>query len=213
MKNYIYIHVCCINNWKEIFNKLVADIKKSGLYDNIDEIRCVFLTRNSKDADYIKDPKIKIKVLSDYGLYEVPTINMIHQDAQKEDFNVLYIHTKGVSVRNQNNPFVKDWVEYLIYFNIYLFQTCIDKLSMFDAVGVNLQNEPTLHFSGNFWWSKSEHIKKLNPCEAAYWSPEFWIAYRKKGKYLSLWNSNINHYVTRYPSYEYIDAFKNKNDL
>jgi len=213
MKNYVYIHVCCINNWEEIFNKLITDIKKSGLYDNIHEIRCVFLTRNNKDVEYIKDPKIKIKVLNDYGLYEVPTINMIYEDAQKEDFNVLYIHSKGVSARNQNNIFVKDWVEYLIYFNIYNYEICINKLSMFDAVGVNLQNEPTLHFSGNFWWSKSEHIKKLNRCESGYWSPEFWIAYRKEGKYLSLWNSNINHYVTRYPIDKYIEGFKNKNDI
>lgn len=40
MNIYIYFHICCINNWKDVFNNLFNKIKDSGLYDIIKEIRC-----------------------------------------------------------------------------------------------------------------------------------------------------------------------------
>ena len=40
MKTYIYFHICCINNWPIIVANLHNDIKNSGLYDVVDEIRC-----------------------------------------------------------------------------------------------------------------------------------------------------------------------------
>jgi hypothetical protein len=30
-----------------------------------------------------------------------------------------------------------------------------------DTVGCNLQGEPTPHYSGNFWWTTSSHIRAL----------------------------------------------------
>jgi hypothetical protein len=79
-------------------------------------------------------------------------------------------------------------------------------LCNFDAVGVNLQDESRLHYAGNFWWSKSEYIKKLGiPIQIEYNSPEFWLTKTKIGNYLSLWNSNINHYEQRYTEDNYLD--------
>lgn len=40
MNNYIYIHVCCINNWTDIFNNILYDIKNSELYHKIKKIKC-----------------------------------------------------------------------------------------------------------------------------------------------------------------------------
>lgn len=203
---YVYLHVCCINNWKEIFNKLLEDIIKSTLYNKVIEIRCNILTTNNDDLKYFNDSKIKIIGISDkLDLYEFSTINLLYEHSLLEDFNVLYIHTKGVK-HNNTSSCVTDWVKYLSYFNIYKHETCINELSTYDVVGVNLQDEPILHFSGNFWWTKSQYIRKLKKCYYInYISPECWITESKIGNYLSLWNSNINHYNEKYEESNYVD--------
>jgi hypothetical protein len=209
MNIYIYIHVCCINNWKEIFNKLYSNIKNSGLHNIIKSIKCSILSKDNDDILFfndLNDSKIEILGISNnLDLYETPTINLLHDHSLNEDFYVLYIHTKGVKHNNQNIN-VTDWVNYLTYFNIQKYETCIKSLLDYDTVGVNLQggNDPT-HYSGNFWWSKSSYIKKLEKCRyTQYTSPEFWLTEKNIGNYLSLWNSNINHYCNRYEELNYI---------
>lgn len=199
MNNYIYIHVCCINNWKEIFQQLLFDIKESGLYEKITKIRCVVLKKTYDDLDILRDDKIEILGISDKVLlYEQVTLNLLYEQSFIKEFNVLYIHTKGVK-HNNTNPCVTDWVHYLTYFNIYKHDVCLDSLQTYDTVGVNLQNNPVLHYSGNFWWSKSEYIKKLDRCTvASYNSTEFWLTEKQLGSHVSLWTSNLNHYNCRY---------------
>lgn len=211
-KTYIYIHVCCINNWKEVFDTLILDIKKSGLYNKIHEIRCNILTENNDNLSFFNDDKINIiGKSSNLKLYETSTLKLLYEHALLEDFNVLYLHTKGIR-HNNTNINVTDWVKYLSYFNIYKHDICISQLSNFDAVGVNLSTNPSpqeqyvLHYSGNFWWSKSKYIKRLNmPVHLNYNSPEFWITETRKGNYLSLWQSNTNHYLGRYTEDNYVN--------
>jgi hypothetical protein len=181
-------------------------IKISGLYDNITEIRCGVLGYNY-DPDLFNDPKIVIRGTNiDIRLFEVYTINLLYEDAQKEDFNFLYLHTKGVT-RDPLHKSVYDWVNYLCYFNIYKFKKCVDFLKEYDTVGANLINEPVTHYSGNFWWSKSSYIRKLEKCVYyCFNSPEFWITEKKIGNYHSLWNANINHYMQEYPLHLYESA-------
>jgi hypothetical protein len=206
MNTYIYIHVCCLNNWKEIFNKLLFDIKESKLYDKVTKIRCNILTKNNNDLNFFNDDKIEIiGTNNDIKLYEQSTINLLYEHSLLEDFNVLYIHTKGVKYNNKNIN-VTDWVKYLSYFNIYKHDICINELLNYDVIGVNLLKKPVLHFSGNFWWSKSKYIRKLNKCKYInYNSPEFWITENKNGNYLCLWISQTNHYCKRYEETNYIN--------
>ena len=150
----------------------------------------------------------KIKIIgssSNLNSYETSTLLLLHEHSLLEDFNVLYLHTKGIR-HNNTNINVTDWVKYLSYFNIYKHDICLNQLCIFDAVGVNLQDESRLHYAGNFWWSKSHYIKKLSlPIQIEYNSPEFWLTKNKIGNYLSLWNSNINHYEERYTEDNYVD--------
>lgn len=202
MDNYIYFHICCINNWKEIVSSLLEKIKSSGLYDNIKEIRCGVLGI-CDDSEIFNDPKIKIIGQSDnIDIKENFTINKLYEDSKNELFNVLYIHSKGV--RHNNNINIIDWVNYMSHFNINCYKYCIELLNNYDTVGVNLQDNPSLHYSGNFWWSKSTYIRKLENCND---DPEMWLTEKKIGKYVSLWKTEINHYLERYLP----DSYMNKS--
>ena len=209
---FIYIHVCCINNWKEVFNGLLFDIRKSGLYVKTREIRCYVLSENiDQDLLYLKDDKIKIiGYSSNLKLYEVVSINTLYKDSLNETENayVLYLHTKGVT-KDYNNLNVKDWVELLCYFNIYKHEECLNKLvEGYDAVSVNLYREPWIHFAGNFWWSSFNHIKKLQMCTYSdYFNPEKWICDINNSKYCGLFNSNCAHYTDRYLKDNYINKY------
>jgi beta-1,4-mannosyl-glycoprotein beta-1,4-N-acetylglucosaminyltransferase len=208
---YIYFHICCINNWEEIVSRLLFKIKNSGLYMLIKEIKCVILG-DPNNSPIFNDPKINIICQSlDINLFESKTINLIYDDCIKsgEEFKILYIHSKGV--RHVNNPKceknVYDWVELLSYFNIYNHKLCLTELNNCDAVGANLQsaNDCPLHYSGNFWWSTSSHIKKINTTSKTnsfYNAPEFWVT-SINGVYKSLWNSNTHHYNDEYPYFRY----------
>ncbi len=216
---YIYFHICLIGNWKEVVSNLLFKIENSGLYNYVNEIRCVILGDlnnteiNSVLKQFNKNNKINI-VLRDnnINLYEKLTINKLLEDSQsniEKDAYILYIHSKGVT--KPNNKYVEEWVNYMSYFNIYKFNDCLTNLADFNvsAVGVNLQekeNEYPLHYSGNFWWSKMSHIRNLKPIIDNYYiSPEFWVTsiIDKNTKYISLWNSNVNHYFDVYPYFLY----------
>jgi len=122
---YIYIHICILNNWKDIVDRLYFKIKNSGLYNIITEIRISILGDyiNNKDFEVFNDIKSKIIYRStDISLHEKITIDKLYEDACNEDFYVLYLHSKGV--KHINNINVYDWVDY-----IYKYDKCIEFLN------------------------------------------------------------------------------------
>jgi hypothetical protein len=206
MNTYIYIHVCCINNWKEIFMNLYNHIVNSGLYNLVNKIKCGVLSKTNEEPlsffNNLNDNKLEFYICNNLDSYETYTINILHENALNEDFYVLYIHTKGCT---RTSITITDWVDYLVYFNIDNYKICMEKLLNNDAVGVNLQNTPVTHYSGNFWWSKSSYLKKLNKCvHTCHNSPEFWLTEKNIGNYISLWNSGVNHYNVRYEKHNYV---------
>jgi hypothetical protein len=190
MKTIIYMHICAINNWKEIIKNLFDRIRSSGLYDKIDELRYGFLGNPDCLKDEIfKDPKFhNILWSSDINLRETVTLNKLWYAVKEEEFNVLYLHSKGVSHNGQNRD-ITDLVEYLTYYNVDRYEDCINQLNNgADVVGVNISNFMMFHYSGNFWWSKSAYIgKTIQYCvHFSYHAPEFWITSSREGTYVEL---------------------------
>ena len=230
-KIIIYFTVCCINNYIDVFDKIIDYIYSSKLYDLIYEIRLIIF---NKEEDlllqkYYSHQKIKIikTFKENFGNNtEHYTLNILQEDSKVEDFYVLYLHTKGVSARHQNENMqnkINDWVNYLLYFNIYHYKYILDNIESYSAIGVDLNgygntidtlsdlikkeglcgpNYPYL-FGGNFWWSKSEYIKNINKCEEIYPAAEVFITRGKLGKFLCLWNSKVNFYEQNYSKKEY----------
>ena len=139
--------------------------------------------------------------------YEFSTLNQLKSFASTNTGNLLYLHTKGAST--SDNICIDEWRNYMLYFNIRQYKKALELLDGCDAVGVDLVNTPTLHFSGNMWWSTCKHVNSLPNFEemplvlSQRHKAEFWICSKPNGVYNTLHNSNINVYqrhLTRYPA-------------
>jgi len=99
---------------------------------------------------------------------EYATLQLIYNHALREDAYFLYMHSKGVTSYERylrtgkfnefKNLFY--WRKFLEWSVIERWQECTKLLENYDVIGCNYTSWPTKHFSGNYWWSKSEHICK-----------------------------------------------------
>jgi hypothetical protein len=219
--NRIYINIAVMGMVNEVLSNLLNRIKESNLYDNCDQINLIVNGDINLINVDLTDSKYKIwNKYKDTSLHEFPTLDLIWKHSQNEEFNVLYIHTKGVS---RNHPYINDWTNYLSYFTINKWEDRVNELIENDCTGVDLKGNPDdikshpstwgygkapKHYSGNFWWSKSSHINKLlNPMS---WVPdtnwtrwrmmnEMWICQLTESKYYNAYISNVDHYQSPYP--------------
>lgn len=201
---YIFIHICCIENWRDIFIEQIQTIKESGLYDIVIQINlCILGNVNIINDKIFNDNKFNIiYVDSRIYLYEIMTINSIKSFCERANYEreykeiyILYIHTKGVR-RAGDNLIIKSWRNMMEYFLIDKFKDCLNGLSLYDTLGNNIINarcvdskyaninpNHNLHYSGNFWWSKKSHIDKLDyipvnlskSCDLTRFKAENWI--------------------------------------
>lgn len=209
IKNVCFIHAATVGNYQQVFDEMLKLFDISNIWSELDS---VFI--NIAGELNINIPKLsKINIFnkrSDLRDFEFSTVNLIKDFSQIHNSNILYLHLKGVTA--PDNLCVRDHKDYMFYFNILQHKSCIKFLNEYDAIGVDLSDDPVKHYSGNIWWSKTEHIKKLpypkdlplilserHKCE-------FWICSRKEGKYKSLHQSNINVYqrhLHKYPLEKY----------
>lgn len=116
---------------------------------------------------------------------ETETLSSIYHDCLKaeEPFNVLYFHAKGVTaIERQLNTgnygnFVNllHWRKHLDWFAFDKYDECMERLQYSDVVGTNFCSWPSPHYSGNYWWTTSEYIKKLPDPKDRVW----WDGYKK----------------------------------
>ncbi len=212
-KNEIFFHIATIGNYQEVFDEIYYEINKSSLIDKIDKITICIVGKEKVRIP--EDKKISIIKNKSIELGEFFTLDILKKycDSINDEKSILYLHTKGVST--PYNKCIVDWRRYMTFFVVNKFEYCLKILKEKDACGVDLVNEPTLHFSGNFWWANSKYIKLLPDIKSIIKSDnaltkrhnaEFWIG-MNNGNLLSLWNSNINVYerhLHSYPQYLYI---------
>ena len=196
--NICFFHSCTINNNTIVLFDMLNLIKKSDLLEKLDYLFIINF------GDNIAYPCNKIKVInysSDISMFEKPTINLLNYTCRLHDFNVLYLHTKGITHTNYQQ--IVDWRNYMLYFVVEQFETCLDALNEYDTVGVNYLEQPRKHFSGNFWWSKSSHIKNLDPITSDVRHDCEWWIMTKENKYKNLFSSGLDHYHSLFPRSAY----------
>lgn len=221
VNNSIFIHAAILNGCSEKVIQYLNIFKNSGLIDNVDFIYICFIgnsnipINDNEISIYNMNNNIHLIKLSDnLSDYELPTLNFIYDFCKKKpQYNVLYLHTKNVG--KEINYCIEDQIEYMLYFLVSKWKKCISILIEYDVCGVDLRNEPTLHYSGNFWWSKSDNIISLpsptefnnltiypNPLNSIRHNQEFWICFNKNKKHYSIWDCGINVYERHLHRYE-----------
>tara|TARA_Y100000996_G_scaffold410557_1_gene393155 strand:- start:331 stop:4614 length:4284 start_codon:yes stop_codon:yes gene_type:complete len=224
-----YIEQCGLSRLHNLINRLI----ESGLYEKLD---CIYICNigNIIDINKLKNDKLNYdnvcynKIIiynlsSDTNEYEPITLNMIHLYSKVNiHTKILYLHTKGLFTLD--NSYVNDWINYMLYFTVDEYNTCINELKNVDCVGVNWLNN---HFSGNFWWANAQHISKrktinsinkdlTHKMKAEYFLSDPAKHYENKdGKQyfktdngsviVSLHQSNLNHFHNLYPPELYIN--------
>jgi hypothetical protein len=203
-----YIHICQKEGWKKSFDMLFSSIKNYGLYEKTKEIRCGVVNDNGCiiDDERFHDEKIKIVYVGFSHEYERPTLLHMRSQSEIDDDKTLYyyLHTKGLKhFGNYNESFIIDWINLMLYWNIEKWKLAINRLEYYDTYGCNSTGQ---HYSGNFWWAKSSHIKELPTFIPYYYiAPEDWV-YIKRDKAYCIFNSGLQgngHYDNPYPRINY----------
>lgn len=215
MLNQIYFHIATIGKYQDIFDEIYSQIIESNLINQVGSINLCIVGQG--DLMIQENDKIKIYQDSDISSGEFFTLDLLKtfSDSVEKNHKILYLHTKGVTT--PDNPCIEDWRKYMTYFNINQYEKCLYSLNQYDSCGVDLVNDPTLHYSGNIWWANSSYIKELPtineikfpktpPILSIRHNAEFWIG-MGNGNLKSLWNSNINVYerhLHQYPKIKYV---------
>jgi len=203
-----YFHICQKEGWHRSFDIIFSEIKNSGLYDITKEIRIGIVN----DIDYVlsdnrlDDEKFKIIFCKPSSEYERPTLLHMRTNADEEENYYWYVHTKGLRHFGQHNEScIIDWINFLLYWNITQWNLAVKMLSNYDTYGCNSLNK--IHYSGNFWWTKSSHLKNLPTwIDSYYTAPEDYIC-KKNDKMFNILSSGLEgmgHYNNNYPKNNYI---------
>ena len=188
--------ICCSGNYLYIIDEQLKELNNSGLYKmckNIIIFICSYNPRNIHLNKLIKyyDPDNKYLVITiRENLYEKFAINNYKEYIQDNDYYLFYFHTKGISRKNEK--IYQNRRKILNFYTLTKYQICIELLENYDCVGCSLTMNPSLHYSGNFWWTTSNHLKKL-PLKIgnSYLDPEMYICSNKTSRYISL-SQNTN---------------------
>jgi hypothetical protein len=167
----IFMHLNDMPGAHELMSEQLTRLSESGL---LDIAETVFMCTNGNESNFVGAQQ----VLADHrnirfwhtsnrtDLWEYPTLELLKRNCQamtdNEEFNICYLHLKGLSRLGDTR--VTDWRNFMEYHTIDRWEDCVEKLENgYDLVGTNIIEKPWLHSSGNFWWSKSSYVKKLDP--------------------------------------------------
>ena len=212
-----YFHICQVGNWRKSFHMIMESIMQSGLYDAANEIRCGVLTEFGEYDQMIHSyEKIQIVYLGTPAEYERPTLLHMREAENTDPVHTkyFYIHTKGIRwFDTPQEPFVIDWINLLLYWNIEQWRDAEDTLNKYDTYGCNYYNgdKYPVHYSGNFFWTTRQHINTLpRTIGNGYNDPEFWICSAgnvgNRPNSYNVFSSNLEgmgHYAEPFPKHLY----------
>jgi len=155
---------------KDIIERQFKKILYSGLYDRCDTIYIGYVSDNIVfPSEYILSyPKVKIIVNKNFGYEGVTTTELKKFCDSHNNCLIMYIHNRGMS-HNEDSP-SEDWTLMMEYFVILRWKQSIQHLNDKYTCGCEMWSHThryyggnfTYHYSGNFWWSRSEYIKLLD---------------------------------------------------
>lgn len=101
---------------------------------------------------------VSVRDTTDPNIYEGQTLEILHKACIERDINVLYFYNKGIT---RSGAAIANWKDVLQYYLIENWTNCVKLLETSDVVGVKDLVCMDFTVSGNFWWSKSSHVRTL----------------------------------------------------
>ena len=228
--NVIFIHAALLSGVESRLQQYLSAISESGLVDPLTTIYIVYVgPGNIPEVSTLTScPRVSAKIVQnkmseDLTSHELPTHWIIYTWCQSmrehislSQLRILYLHTKHVG--KEPNPCIEDQVEYTLYFLVHQWRDCLSALDRgYETAGVDLRDTPTLHYSGNFWWSTGAHIASLpnpveysvvqNPLNSRRHNQEFWICSPKRREsHFCIHDCGIDVYsrhLVRYEPFQY----------
>lgn len=183
IETHIFYHIFLETNWIDIVSDQINTLKNSNILEKSKlHIGVVYGYGIQKDKEFDKLKPIldsvehEILFLEPTGCCgESATLSKLKSfcDELESDDLILYIHTKGITQYNtiRETP-VREWRKMMEYFLVEKWENCVEKLNDgYDCCGINYQDHAAninnslkliKIFNGNFFWSKSSYIKKLD---------------------------------------------------
>ena len=194
--------ICCIGDYLNIVKNQLDKLVESRLYNKTDKIYC-FVCQKQDDCIKLLQQYNKIEIIAtEENLYEKYAINFLNKYKKDicVDYYLYYMHSKSVT---RSETCYTEWRNLCDYFTIKKWRLSIELLQYYDCVGTNLKTFPKKHYSGNYWWSKSEHLNILRDINDGYLSCEMYIMSNMKTNYVSIYQTYVNHGDTNYPEQLY----------
>jgi hypothetical protein len=244
MRTVVFIHSCSLpasTAPTAILEELLGEIASSGLMDAADAVFVVNVGLPIRPSLVASHPKVVFTQASaDFARFEVPTLQVLHYFSRlskalrqyvssdeghvryrAQEYQLLYVHTKGVSGRD--NPQIRDWRNFMTYFMVAHYRKCqaLLRSDSADVLGVNLQKAPQYtwapepvqgdiwFFAGNFWWAQTDYLASLPALSVrrnTKYDGEFWIGSAVEARMLSMHDSATDSYNERYLPHEYVNS-------
>lgn len=165
----IFYHSYCVNDFASILMNKLKKLRMSGLLDACDNFYIITSKAQERHLEFFEElqdinRKIKLIHLSHTPIgNECDTFNWMREKFEEfeQERAIFYFHSKGVSYTNpvlKNN--VGNWVKYMDLYYIHHWKSHMRALENYDTSGAFMISDPA-HYSGNFWWTKTSHLKKL----------------------------------------------------
>jgi hypothetical protein len=166
-KIYLFYHICTIKKWKLILDEQFKELEDSGLMAITERIYIGSNGPNSTEqlVEYLLSYKYRDKIvilhLNELSKNENETINFMTSFAKEQDREscfMLYFHSKGVTEKNDLQML---WRKYMMFVLVNNYKKCVKLLEFFNTVGCIYLSRPHKHYSGNFFWTKSEYLSQI----------------------------------------------------
>jgi len=203
MSIHVFIHAALLSGVADRIRQYLDVISHSQLSDHVAAIYVCYVGPGdlpTLDVSHdIRGRLVETRVHDQLDAYELPTLEHLYRHCcQNPQSTVLYLHTKNVG--KDRNPCIEDQIVYMLYFLVERWRDCVLRLGsdsgsgfgsgLAKTAGVDLRDEPTLHYSGNFWWARADYIATLpnpvdyahtpNPLNSPRHNQEFWICSPKR---------------------------------
>lgn len=201
--------ICCIGRYHSIVEEQMETIMQSGLLDKTNTLFCFICQFKEDIMEILRPYQSKLTIVSTTeNLYErFALTNILSYITTSLPFYIYYFHSKGVT---REGEIFHTTRRNLDFFILKKYDACVFWLDHgYDAVGASLSLYPSLHFSGNFWWVTSDHLKRLpSEIRKTYYASEMYVCSIPDKKYISVCQSTNEKKTQEYEMLTLEDILK-----